>query len=290
MPSYPLLTFLAALLLALAPLPLRAQAALSPPQAEIQKCEERIASVQRDVLGKYDDALGELQLSLQKAADLEGALIVRSERQRLKTDQSLGEKDYLNEPKALRALQTQNVMKLRELISTLVQESLPRLVEYKRTLTMTGKLDEAVEIRSAIERLQNAHVPIVRPDASTVVLAETLLVAYSGDRARADKTYKGQKVTVRGVLGGYRPDPAEPRNYQLYLTGNAGSGWVQCTLTHADFRFREDKNPVGVITLVVTTKDGEGTVRLLKGQVAEIRGVCSGLDEMVRLDRCELPR
>jgi hypothetical protein len=290
MPSSPLLNVLAVVLLALAPLPLRAQVTLSPPEAEIQKCEERIASVQRDVLGKYEDALGELQLAMQKAADLEGSLAVRSERQRVKTDQSLSEKDYVNEPKALRALQMQTGTKLRELITAVVQDAIPKLIEFKRTSTVAGKLDEAVVIRAAIERLQNAHVPIVRPDASMVTPAETLLLAYAGDRARADKTYKGQKISVRGVLGGYRPDPAESRNYQIYLSGSSGSGWVQCTLSHTDFRFREDKNPVGVVTLVVTTKDGESTARLLKGQSVEVRGVCTGLDEVVRLDRCELPR
>ena len=216
---------LCALLLALAPVSLRAQVTLTPAEAEAQKCEDKIASVQRDVLGKYDDALGDLQLTLQKSADLEGALTVRTERQRLKTDQNLNEKDYVTEPKALRALQVQTVAKLRELISTLVQDSLPRLIEFKKSLTMAGKLDEAVNVRAAIERLQNTHVPITRADSGTVVAAETLLLAYSGDRARADKTYKGQKISVRGVLGGYRQDPADTKNYQLFLTGNAGSGW-----------------------------------------------------------------
>jgi hypothetical protein len=183
------------------------------------------------------------------------------------------------------------VTKLRELVSTLVQESVPRLVEFKKQLTVAGKLDEAVNVRAAIERLQDAHVPITRANSSTVVPAETLLLSYSGDRARADKTYKGQKIVVRGIHGGYRQDPADAKNYQIFLTGSAGSGgWVQCTLSGTDFRFREDKNPFGVITFVITTKDGESTVRLQKGQVVEIRGVCGGLDEVVRLDRCELPK
>lgn len=263
---------------------------LTPAQAEAQKCEEKIASVQRDVLGKYDDQLAELQLTLQKAADLEGALAARAERLRLKTEQMLSEKDYVSEPKSLRAVQVASVTKLRELVSALVQETIPRLIEFKKQLTVAGKLDEAVGVREAIERLQDAHVPITRANSSTVIPAETLLLAYSGDRARADKTYKGQKIVVRGILGGYRQDPAEGRNYQIFLTGSAGSGWVQCTLAYTDFRFREDKNAFGVVTFVVTTKDGENSARLQKGQVVEIRGMCGGLDEVVRLDRCEMPK
>lgn len=309
----PSLPRLCALILAFAPAPLFAQGpapasasasapppaapvapaaplTLSPAEAEAQKCEDKIASVQRDVLGKYDDQLGDLQLALQKAADLEGALTVRAERQRLKTEQMLSEKDYVTEPKAMRALQLATVTKLRELVSSLVQETVPRLVEFKKALTVAGKLDEAVNVRAAIERLQDTHVPIARANSSTVVPAETLLLAYAGDRARSDKTYKGQKIIVRGILGGYRQDPADAKNYQLFLTGNTGSGWVQCTLNYSDFRFREDKNAFGVITFVITTKDGEGTARLQKGQVVEVRGICGGLDEVVRLDRCELPK
>jgi hypothetical protein len=65
---------------------------------------------------------------------------------------------------------------------------------------------------------------------------------------------------------------------------------VQCTLSYADFRFREDKNAFGTVTFVITSKDGENTARLQKGQTIEIKGTCGGLDEMVRLDRCEMPR
>jgi len=290
MPASRFLPSLCALLLAVAPASLRAQATLSPAEAEAQKCEDKIGSVRRDLLGKYDDALGELQLTLQKAADLEGALTVRAERQRLKTEQELSDKDFVAEPKALRALQTQTSTKLRDLISQLVQDSLPRLIEFKKALTVAGKLDEAVNVRAAIERLQNTHVPISRPEAGAVIPAETLLLAYAGDRGRADKTYKGQKISVRGVLGGYRQDPADAKYYHLFLTGSTGSGWVQCALAASDFRFREDKNAFGVITFVITTKDGDSTVRLQKGQTVEVRGVCAGLDEVVRLDRCELPK
>ena len=266
------------------------QATLSPGEAEAQKCEDKIANVQRDVLGKYDDALGEMQLNLQKVADLEGALAVRTERQRLAKEQALSDKDYVDEPKALRTLQTQMVTKMRELITQLVQESMPRLIEFKKSLTVAGKLDDAVNVRTAIERLQNSHVPVVRAGAGTVVPVETLLLAYGADRSRADKTYKGQKITVHGVLAGYRPDPADANYYLLYLTGGTSTGWVQCSLSASSFRFREDKGSFGAMTFVITTKDGDSTVRLQKGQTIDIRGVCDGLDEVVRLGKCEMPR
>ena len=135
-------------------------------EAEVQKCEDKIGSVQRDVLGKYDDILGEMQLTLQKAADLEGALAVRTERERLKKEHTLSDGDLVSEPKVLRALQTQYLAKQLELVGQLIRETVPRLLEYKKALTVAGKLDEAVAVRTAIENLQNNHLPVVKPEAA----------------------------------------------------------------------------------------------------------------------------
>ena len=264
-----------------------AQVTLSPAEAEAQKCEDKIASVRRDVLGKYDDQLGELQLTLQKAADLEGAIAVRTERQRLSQEQDLNEGNFVNEPKSLRALQTQTFTRVRDLTTQLIQESVPRLIEFKKQLTVAGKLDDAVNVRSAIERLQNSHIPVTKADASTAIPVETLLLAYGGDRARADKIYKSQKFTVHGILGGYRPDPADGKAYQLYLSGATGSGWVLCTFNAPEFRFREEKGSFGALTLVMTNKDGDILARLQKGQTVDIRGRCEGFEDVVRMERCD---
>lgn len=274
----------------LAAWPLRAQTGAAG-EAEAQKCEERIAAVQRDVLMKYDDALAELLLGFQKAADLEGALAVRAERQRIAAEQSLSEKNFVAEPKALHTLQAQTLAKSQELVVQLVAETLPKLVELKKQLTVAGRLDEAVAVRGAIEKLQNAHVPMIRPDPAMAVPAETLIVAFGGDRARADKIYKGQKVTVRGVVGGFRQDPADGRHYQVFLTGGASGGWVQCSFLAGDNRFREERAAFNTPVLVITGKDNDaGAVRLQKGTPIDVRGVCEGWDEVVRLTRCEIPR
>jgi hypothetical protein len=257
--------------------------------AEVQKCQEKIASVKRDVFGKYDDVLGELQATFQKAADLEGALAVRAERDRMKTEQSLNDGDMVDEPKALRALQAQFLAKGQELVGQLVRETLPRLIEYKKTLTVAGKLDEALAARTAIENLQN-NIPVVRPQAGTVIPAESIIMAYSGDRPRADRTYKGQKVTIHGVIGGYRQDPDDAKNFLIYLTGGQGGGWVQCTFTSPDYRFREETSSFGATSLVITSRNSENSVKVQKGQAMDIRGMCQGLDEVVRLTRCELPK
>jgi hypothetical protein len=259
-------------------------------ESEVLKCEEKIASVRRDVLGKYEDALGEMQLNLQKAADLEGALAVRAERSRLAQEHTLSDKNYVTEPKALRALQTQSFSRMQELVAQIVADALPKLVELKKSMTVAGKLDEAVAVRTAIEKLQNSNVPVAKPDVGSVVPAETILLAYAGDRTRADKTYKAQRIIVRGVIGGYRQDPADTRFFYVFLTGGNSGSYVQCAFTAADYRFREEKSAFGAMTLVVSNKEGEILGRITKGQNIDIRGVCEGMDEMVRLGKCDIPR
>ncbi len=255
--------------------------------AETQKCQDKIANVQRDVLNHYDDALQELQTSFQKAADLESSLAVRAERQRLAAENVLSDKNYVADPKALRTLQTQTVAKMQELVSALIQESVPRLIEIKKALTVAGKLDDAVTVRGEIDQLQNSFNPVARPSAGTVVPAETILQAYAADRPRADKTYKGQRITVRGVLGGYRQDPSDAKIYYLYLTGGSGNAWVQCALPVGEFRFREDKQFNNTI-LTISSKEDPNGLRVQKGQVMEIRGTVEGWDEVVKMVKCDL--
>jgi hypothetical protein len=257
-------------------------------EAEAQKVEDRISTVRRDILGKYDTSLGELQLQFQKAADLDAALAVRAERTRLQAEQALSERNFVGEPKALRTLQQSMATKMQELVSGVVAETVPKLVEYKKQLTVEGKLDDAVAVKQAIERLQNANVPISRVESGSIVPAETLLHAYSADRGRADKTYKGVRIAVRGVLAGYRLDANDAKTLVLYLSGQNTTGWVQCGFNLANWRYREDKL-LAATHLTLIAKDGT-EVRLSKGAQADILGDCTGWDETVRLAKCDVSR
>jgi hypothetical protein len=257
-------------------------------EAEAAKCLERIAAVEREVLGKYEDSVGELQLQLQKAADLDGALAVRNERRRLKAEHRLTEKHLVNEPRALRTLQQQSVSKIAELTAALVTETVPKLVELKKALTVAGNLDDAVTVRGLIEKLQNDHLRMERPENGQLVPAETLLLAYAADRERADKTYKGVRLTLRGVVGAFRPDPADARNYVIFLTKGANAGWTACFFNTGNFRFREEKQ-LNTSYLVILDRN-EIIARIQVGQSIDIQGTCEGFEEMVRLSKCEIVR
>jgi hypothetical protein len=257
-------------------------------EAEAQKVEDRIAMVRRDILGKYETALNELQFQLQKAADLEGALAVRAERARLAMEQALSEKNYVNEPKSLRALQLSMVTKMHDLVAGVVADSLPKLIEYKKQLTVEGKLDDALAVKQAIERLQNANVPISRAEAGSIVAADALVQAYAADRIRADKTYKGVRIAARGTMSGYRIDPNDAKTLVVYLAPQTATGWVQCMFNLANWRYREDKIGAGTF-LVLIARDGS-EVRLGRGQQVDILGDCTGWDEMVKLVKCDVSR
>ncbi len=257
-------------------------------ESEVQRIEERIANVRRDILSKYENQLGELQLQFQKIADLESAITVRDERTRIHTEQALSELNLAKEPKSLRTLQQTTLTKMNDLVSGTVAESLPKLIELKKQLTVDGRLDDAVSVRQSIERLQNANVPILRAESGSIVPAETLLRAYSADRARADKTYKGVRIAVRGAMAGYKLDPENGKNLLIYLTGGTSTGWVLCSFNLMQWRYREDHSGSGTI-LVLIPKDG-AEVRVAKGGQMDILGDCNGWDELVKLTKCDVPR
>ena len=281
-----MIRYLFLLLCVLTPSAVRAQT-VAAGEAEAARCLDRIASVRREVVGKYGDSLIELQAQFQKAADLEAALAVRTERQRIEKEGTLTEKDVVPEPRGLRAAQQQTLARIEELTGALVAESVPRLVELKKVLTIAGKLDDAVTVRDQITRLQNDHLRVTRPDAAEIVPAETLLTAYAADRARADKTYKGAKLTVRGVVGAFRPDP-EGKGYVLYLTKGANNGWIACALG-GGARYREEKQ-FNTTFLVATERDGNVSGRVQVGQSVDVSGQCDGFEDVVKLSKCELAR
>jgi hypothetical protein len=257
-------------------------------ESEAQKIEERIATVRRDLLSKYETQLGELQFQLQKVADLEGSLAVRDERARIHTEQALSDTNFVTDPKSLRTLQMTTLTKMNDLVSGVVAESLPKLVELKKHLTVEGRLDDAVAVKQAIERLQNANVPIRRAEAGGIVPADTLMRAYNADRARADKTYKDVRIAVRGMVAGYKLDPENGKNLLVFLTANGSTGWVQCSFSLTQWRYREDRSSTGTV-LVLIPKDGTEP-RITKGQQMDILGDCLGWDEMVKLAKCDVPR
>ena len=252
---------------------------------EVTNLEKLIRDVRSDVVAKYEAGLSELQVGYQKAADLEGALAVRRERARLQEERGLAEANLVEEPRQLRAFQDQYLQNQQRLVVQAVNNALPRMVELKRSLTVAGKLDDAVRVRDEIRRIQQAYLPEMRSGEGEVVTAEEVAGAYAANAERADMAYRGRKLLVRGRVVSFR-DGKEGGKASLVLAGGEGRfvevGMVEGTRVRA-----ETAGVAGGIA--VTVPDG-AVLRLGKGQVVEVRGRCEGLDGVVRLADGQLKR
>jgi hypothetical protein len=261
-------------------------------QAELERCERNIKAVRVEIGNRYEKKLTELRASFQKAADLEGALAVRAEEQRIlsEPEKPLESRNVVEEPRSLRDVQTELIGKQSEMIAQIVVEAVPKLVEMKKTLTVAGKLDEAVEVRSAIQRLQDATSPPQRIPANSQVSVEDVYQAYQSSRERADKIYRGVKVLLRGRVAGVRPDPREPGALALVLFGGVEGALVDCAFPVGDYRVREERQGQSVVYVVAHGNNDSGALRVQRGGVAEFAARCDGSDGGLRFSGCGLPR
>lgn len=285
-------TFLSALMFLNAP---RAQAQLLAKdivQVELDKCERNIKAVRVEIGNRYEKKLSELRAAFQKAADLEGALAVRAEEQRIvtETERPLESRHLVEEPRGLRDAQVELMGKQSEMIAQIVVEAVPRLVEMKKTLTVAGKLDEAVEVRAAIQRLQDAMSPPQRLAANSQVSVEEVYQAYQSSKERADKIYRGVKVLLRGRVAGVRPDSREPGSLSLVLFGGVEGALVDCAFPAGEYRVREERQGQAIVYVVSHGNNDSGALRVQRGGVAEFTGRCDGSDGGLRFSGCGLTR
>jgi hypothetical protein len=261
-------------------------------QTELDRCERNMKAVRTEIGNRYEKKLQELRASFQKAADLEGALAVRSEEQRIASEpeRPLEARHLVEEPRGLKEVQAELLSKQSEMIAQIVLEAVPKLVEMKKTLTIAGKLDEAVEVRSAIQRLQDATTPAQRLPNGAFVSAEEVYQSYQSSKERADKIYRGVKLLLRGRVAGIRPDPREPGAVTLVLYGGLEGALVDCAFPQGEYRVREERQGQSIVYVVGHTNNDSGALRVQRGAVAEFMGRCDGSDGGIRFSGCSLPR
>lgn len=261
-------------------------------QAEVDRCERNIRAVRVEIGNRYEKKLAELKIYYQKMADLEGALAVRAEEQRVAAEAALplDGRHVVAEPKALRDAQSELVGKQGEMLGQIVQEALPKLVEFKKTLTMAGRLDEAVEVRSAIQRLQDLASPAQRLNSGSAVTAEEVYLAYQSSKERADKVYRGVKLLIRGRVAGVRPDPRDPSLTALVLYGGTEGALLDCVFASPEYRVREERQGQNLVYVVAHSNADTNALRIPRGGVAEFTGRCDGLDGSIRFSNCALQK
>jgi hypothetical protein len=258
-------------------------------RAEVDRCERRVREVKTEIVHKYETELAKLRQAYQKAADLEGALLIRDEERRVGADQGLESGHLRGDSKVLRELQEGLLLRQGELVSQVVSESLPRLVEIKRQLTMVGRLDEAVEVRGALARLQKLLGPANRASDGSTVSAEELAQVYLVDRERADKIYRGVRLSLGGRVVGIRADALG--SSVLLLSGGTEGSVVECSFLGNEYRWVQETqgNSVWVGLQAV------GTKALLwkgaRGTALELQGRCEGWGEGgPRLGACTISK
>ena len=96
------------------------------------------------------------------------------------------------------------------------------------------------------------------------------------------------RIAARGIMSGYRIDPNDAKTLVVYLAPQGIAGWVACSFSLSQWRYREDRIGNGTF-LVLIGKDG-AEVRLGRGQQVDILGDCAGWDEMVKLVKCDVSR
>ena len=256
-------------------------------RAETERCERRIREVKNEMLNKYESELGKLRLGFQKSADLESALAIREEERRVASERSLESSHFRGEPPSLKDLQESIYQKQSDLVGQVLAESLPRLVELKKQLTVAGRLDEAVEVKSAIVQMQNGTGPTQKLSSGAQVGAEEVIQAYQTNRERADKTYKGVRLSISGRVLGVRPDPRDGANATLVLSGGPDGAMVDCVFASGEYRVYQETQGQSVVVIVGSPSSKVPLLRVLRGGGVEITGKCDGwVDGGLRFSSC----
>ena len=257
---------------------------------DLTKVERRIQEVRVEMGNRYEKKLGELRAGFQKLGDLENAVVIRDEERRLVgADIALDSQYIAQEPRALRDVQVELLMEQKKLLSQIVQESLAKLVELKKTLTVAGRLDEALEVRRSIADLQDIVSPAEKVENGTVVGAEDLYQTFQSSRLRADKMYKGRSLVLRGKVAGIRPDPRDSSVTVLVVFGGGDGMFIDCVFS-GDYRVGEARQGGSVGYSVSKGLNDPNPVRLTRGAMVEISGRCEGWDAGVRFGNCSVLR
>lgn len=263
-------------------------------RSEIEKSERQIREVRVEIGNRYEKKLSDLRMVYQKGADLENALAVRAEEQRVETEPNrpLESRHLVDEPFLLREAQTELLAKQTEMISLIVQSIIPKLVDVKKSLTVAGKLDEAVEIRNTIQHFQEAISPAQRLANNSSVTAEEVFQAYQSSRERAEKMYRGPRLNIRGKVVGVRPDPKDPSVLTLVLYGGTEGALVDCVFATQEYRVREERLGQNVFFVVArnNAEQGAPVLRAQRGTVVELFGKCEGVDGSVRFGGCGITK
>jgi len=143
-------------------------------EAELQKLKDQYATDTAKAPQRQIAALTELEKHYQAAGDLRALIAVRNERKRFEANPSASDIVPVESPDKLKALQQSYVAAHNERRRVLSQSNTDlttlyarRLAEMERELTKEGRIDDALRVMEAIERLKTGQTPSVTPPAES---------------------------------------------------------------------------------------------------------------------------
>jgi hypothetical protein len=127
----------------------------TPPQEDpVAACEKAIRQRQIDLQLQYSGELEALEKASQAKGALEDMFAVKAERQRYLETPILAASNLVETPSSLRELQDKYLEWQEGLAAKVVEEFVARLEQQKQSLTIEGKLEEAVKAKEAVEKVR----------------------------------------------------------------------------------------------------------------------------------------
>ena len=170
------------------------------PEDPVAACEEMIRKKRVSLQAQY---VGELE-ALEKASQAKGALedifAVKAERQRYLETPILAESNLVETPSSLRELQEKYFELQGGLAAKVVEEVVGRLEQQKQTLTIEGKLDEALQAKNDADKIARRFLalPKTPPSLDKLILGRWLCQPINGSHQvpfefKSDGTFSGSK-------------------------------------------------------------------------------------------------
>ncbi len=122
------------------------------------RCDDEIRKQSAPIRERYQEDLDALAKSYQAQGDLDNLLAVKSEQERFSKSAKIDLPDIVRTPQKLRELQEKYRESFSKTARSVARQHVADLEELKRTLTVDGKLDEAIAVQSQIRALKQKYM------------------------------------------------------------------------------------------------------------------------------------
>jgi len=170
-----------------------------PTEAEdpIVACEEAIRQKRVAIQAQYVGELEAMEKSFQAKGALEDVFAAKGERKRFMETPLLAEENLAETPNALRELQRKYLELQQNVTTSVAEEFVARLEQQKQSLTIEGKLEDAVRAKTAAEKLSQRFLHSHRIFLSDLQ-ERNAVVGHGAFGKNGERGYDNLKIIVGG--------------------------------------------------------------------------------------------